>query len=349
MERPIEFSSFENTLRAAVRQRAIRYTEAHSLSLRWEADDTNAIHDAIHFQSILRLFSLPAAEELVLSSNDRFPAWTVQRKFSDLLSGIMTAQGRTLIIVHYAGHGSSGPDGSLWFIERQGGRKVNAERFLFSVVGPDVENVDSFDVLFIFDCCYGLIACRAADSSQRIVEIVAATTEDNPRAFAPPCVTVTANLVAEITRRQRDGHQYVEIADIVATLRANSTIKKPGHCLKLGVASICLPFTGLSGIDPKRIQPSLRAVFSVHINDNMTQEKVNQFLHWVRTLPEFASITLEGVYPTSSSCLILSAAWSVWSKLQGMAGYQLIAEARGPNTVQSPQLAACCRAWCART
>ncbi|KAL2812737.1 hypothetical protein BJX63DRAFT_395978 [Aspergillus granulosus] len=54
-----------------------------------------------------------------------------------------------------------------------------------------------------------------------------------------PRVTATLEAVAEIKGHRHEGHQYVEFADLVPTIRANrSPIKKPGHCLKLGAALI---------------------------------------------------------------------------------------------------------------
>ncbi|KAL2821051.1 hypothetical protein BJX63DRAFT_379097 [Aspergillus granulosus] len=338
MDTVIQRPSFEETLRAAVQQRSIQYTASYSLSLRWEADDTQAFRDASHFQTILRLLNLPAAEELIISRLSEPPAWDVQSKFRKVLSKAMNVSGRALVVVHYAGLGYVDSDGSLKLVECIGGRAFNAERYLFSVVDSDQDYINDnghIDVLFILDCCYGFVADRAAETCSRIVEIVAATTDSNPVAFGPPGVAVTVNLVAEITRRQREGHQYIEIADLVATIRKDLPVKKPGHCLKLGARSICLPFTGLASVNPALIQPSLRAVFSVHLLENMTSDDITRLLNWIRTLPQFASITLDGVYPTGSTCLVLSSAWSVWSKLSGMTGFKLITETASLNIRQS--------------
>ncbi|KAL2808429.1 hypothetical protein BJX63DRAFT_439395 [Aspergillus granulosus] len=337
-------NGFKEILKAAVQQRSIRYTATSGLSLRWEDDDTLAINDTVQFQNILGLLNLPAAEEIIISRDDTTPGWTVLDSFRQVLSRAKNVSGRALIVVHYAGHGRVDSDGSLLFVERPGGREIDADRSLFSLVGnyghSFIRNIEHIDVLFILDCCYGFVAYRDAETCPRIVEIISATTENDPLAFSPPKVTITKKLAAEITRRKRDGYQYIEIADVVATIREkHSPAKKPGHCLKLGATSICLPFTGLVRINPAHIRPSLRAVFSVHLTEDMTPNEINQLLNWVRTLPEFASITLDGVYHTGSTCLVLSSAWSVWSKVSGMRGFGLVTEATGPNALGQPHKA----------
>ncbi|KAL2872388.1 uncharacterized protein BJX67DRAFT_5979 [Aspergillus lucknowensis] len=344
MSAEITCSAFEETVRAAVLQRSARYTDSHSLTLRWEGDDTGASQDAGRFQNLLALFNLPPATELTINANDNTPGWTVQSTFTQILTHARSTRGRALVMVHYAGHGFVNKDSVFYFSEGPGGRHFNAELFLTYQAGPDqyyLHDSTNVDVLFIFDCCYGFTACRAAEVIPRIVEFIAATDSSSPLAFSPPRITVTAKLISEIRRRQREGHRYVEFADVVATLRANeSAVKKPTHYLKMGAASICLPFSGLLAVDPSSLRPTLRAVFSVHIADNMTQHDVDQFVAWIRGLPEYAAITLEGIYPTGSQLLILSSNWSVWSKIAGMRGYKLIAETRGGNTLHTRQLPA---------
>jgi hypothetical protein len=68
---------------------------------------------------------------------------------------------------------------------------------------------------------------------------------------------------------KRDGHHFVTLSEVKATIRGNSFVVKPTHHVKLGV-SVCFSFTGVTRVHPNTIAPSLRVVFSVHIADNMT-------------------------------------------------------------------------------
>lgn len=47
---------------------------------------------------------MPVVKELVLGKDDGAPGWTVNGMISDLNKAISKAQGRSLIIRHYAGH-----------------------------------------------------------------------------------------------------------------------------------------------------------------------------------------------------------------------------------------------------
>lgn len=189
------------------------------------------------------------------------------------------------------------------------------------------------DVLFIFDCCYSYAACRAPTVTGRVVEVIATSDDTSPQANAPPHNTVTGKRANEIRRRLGAGNRFIEFVDVVQALRAReNAVKKPTHGLKLGTRSICLPFSGT--VNPSTIEPTVRAVFSVHISNNISQQELDNFVAWTRSLPPYASLSLEGVYPTGSMCIILSSAYAVYSKLASMRGYRFIAETTGPNLLK---------------
>ncbi|KAL3478551.1 hypothetical protein BJX99DRAFT_256447 [Aspergillus californicus] len=130
---------------------------------------------------------------------------------------------------------------------------------------------------------------------------------------APPRNAITAKLLEEITRRKRTGHQYVEIADVIQTLRAKrwplngqATASKwppvPFACVSLGSHQS----TPLQSAHP------------------LTKEDADRFIAWVRTAPESAALRLDQLYRTDSTCPVMRCAWSVWSKLAGVTAYQLI-------------------------
>ncbi|KAL4922820.1 hypothetical protein BDW62DRAFT_215766 [Aspergillus aurantiobrunneus] len=309
---------FQTVIRSVVRQRSTRYTSSHNLSLRWEEDDSSAVNDAANFQAILGALQLSPAREVVVSSTDNLPGWTMRGAFLDILSEL-----------ELVGRPNSGK------------KTCNADQNLVSLVLHDDMIVPHVDVLFIFDCCYGYVACRAAEPSPRIVEFIAATEPSSPLALAPPRNTVTNKLLGEIKRRQREGYYHVEIADVVESLRSReAAVKRPTHGLKVGANSICLPFSRRLTLDPTRNDPALKAVFSVHLLDDMSKEEKKQFVDWLRTLPPRASMTLEGIYPTGSTCLIMTSAWGIWSKLAGMKGFKHISDITGPNTLSHRELLA---------
>lgn len=55
-----------NTVKKLVDQHHRQFTNALSLSISWEDDNTNASKDIDNFQAILRLFNYPKEEEYVI-------------------------------------------------------------------------------------------------------------------------------------------------------------------------------------------------------------------------------------------------------------------------------------------
>ncbi|KAE8158374.1 hypothetical protein BDV40DRAFT_307889 [Aspergillus tamarii] len=334
-------TQFRETIKAAVVQPSITYNRTSSVTIRWNTDDSGAHLDTDRFQAMLRVFQFPFAKEIILQAEDGTVGWTLQGEIRKLFATARShTTRRTLIIIHYAGHGME-LRGQFHFVDRSvNGKTCNAMRFMLDLATQeeyDLRDAGNVDVLFVLDCCYSFMVTREASTSGRIVEIMSATASDNPRTVTPPANTFTNKILGEVSRRHRDGHKYIEIANLVERLRAQGTgVISPTHCLKIGAASVCVPLTGLTTADPTTITPSLRAVFRVEIADNMTKVDVERFIHRIRTLPANVAITLEGIYPTGSMCFILSSAYSVYSKLAGMKGYALITEVTGSNLL--PQL-----------
>lgn len=327
---------FQLAIEAAVNMRNMAYNDAFALSLRWELDDTNSNQDVSHFQAILSTLQLPAAKEVIINATDKTPGWTVQQEVTRVFESAESRRGRRIVLIHYAGHAYMHPiHHRLYAAETTYGRRdFNLDRFMLGLAVDDYYLLDApeVDVVYLLDCCYAHEGLRDPSPTPRVVEIIAATDEATPRALSPPRNTLTGKLLGEIARQKRDGAQFIEFADLVQTLRSKErAVKKPSHHLKLGISSVCLPFSGLSRVDPCTLQPSLRAVFSVHIAEKMTRTELEQFVSWVNTLPSNFSITLEGAYETQSTLLLIQAAYSVFSKLSGIRGFNFIAETNSGN------------------
>ena len=59
----------------AADQHTRSYTDAISMSIRWEGDDTNANMDTESFQNILKVFNFPKASELIIPQSDPTPGF----------------------------------------------------------------------------------------------------------------------------------------------------------------------------------------------------------------------------------------------------------------------------------
>ncbi|KAF9884973.1 hypothetical protein FE257_000883 [Aspergillus nanangensis] len=307
----------------------------------WENNEIGGRADVGHFQSILSSLDLPAANEYAIRLNDPAPGQGLMQMFTTLLNTAKATSGRSLVVVHYTGHAKL-MDGNFYigsYVLGGDVKTINMDIWFFGLILRDhyiLDDNSKVDILFILDCCYAHTAVRNAAANPRVVQILAATDQTSP-----PANTFTAKLAGEIAHRKRQGHEYVDFANIIETLRGRARgVVKPSNLLKLGASSIHLPFSRLSSVDPKGIPPTLRAVFSVNIAENMTPDRVTHFIAWIRALPPSMTVTLEGVYQTESMVLILQSAYSVYSKLAGMKGYHLICEPSGPSmgSSQNPWL-----------
>ncbi|OGM51126.1 hypothetical protein ABOM_000159 [Aspergillus bombycis] len=289
-------AQFEDAIARAVNNRSRIYNNSFALSFRWEQDKTNSSTDTDHFQAILSTLNLDQAEVEILAEQDQTPGWTLNDKI------------------------------------RLSRRSINLQRIIDNVVAGDVQDFDiaDTDAVFVLDCCYSHVATRALNPTTRVVEILAASDDHNPEAFTPPRNTLTGKLRGEIARRKRDGHHCVVLSDVMATIRGNSPVVKPTHHVKLGV-SVCFPFAGVTYINPNTIAPSLRAVFSVRIVENINREQLNRFITWIEALPPGFAIELEGVYTTTSTLLIFQSAYALFKNLAGYPGVTLISDVTSPN------------------
>lgn len=322
---------FEDAITRAVNNRSRIYNNSFALSVRWQRDNTNASADIEHFQAILSTLNLDQAEVEILAEQDQTPGWTLNDKIRSVFRLAANAPGKSIVLIHYAGHGEV-RGGQLFAVEGLSRRSINLQRFIDTVVAGDVQDYDiaDTDVVFVLDCCYSHAATRALNPTTRVVEILSASDDHTPEALAPPRNTLTGKLRGEIARCKRDGHHFVILSDVMATIRGNSSVVKPTHHVKLGV-SVCFPFTGVTRINPNTIAPSLRAVFSVRIAENMTREQLDRFLTWIETLPPGFAMELDGIYPTTSTLLIFQSAYALFTNLAGYPGVTFISDVTSPN------------------
>lgn len=187
-ETMISESEFKASLEAAVDQRAREYTRTFSLHIRFENGDTSAQKDAANFQSFLRAFALSQAEEYVIKPSEPSPGWAVKGKFHAILSKAIETPGRSLVLIHYAGHG--GLDGFGRLVFQANMKESRGFRFGAALPSDVSETFDlntetpAVDVVFMLDSCYSGPALRGVHGTSRVVEILAAC-EANTTTFWP--------------------------------------------------------------------------------------------------------------------------------------------------------------------
>ncbi|KAL3468575.1 hypothetical protein BJX64DRAFT_282737 [Aspergillus heterothallicus] len=357
--RPQDFAAFQATMHTAARQEAVHYADSYSVSIRADNDD---VRDTEHLQAILRLFNMEASDEIAF--NARF----ISRRFSEILIDrcgkiVLKAklaamlQQRVLVIIQYTGSEYI-PSQAGW---PQAGIQL-AYDLSRTVVASGCNNVD---FLYIFNCPFLLNETRPLQAGPSIHQVIAQQLPDltrEPYFREVPKISVIGKLAAAIERRRLAGHRHVDFADLVASSRTNilqvASRKADTYFHTGGAASICLPFppeatvTPGPGSPPSSLQPTLRAVFCVDVWDlnpenmkwlirrpdtdglRLAYDTTGEEDTWDDLLSEPEEpIDVEAVYPTEPewTCFVLSAAWSVWSKVAGIKGYSLIAETSGDN------------------
>ncbi|KAJ6117466.1 hypothetical protein N7512_007191 [Penicillium capsulatum] len=325
-------AQFKEAITRAVNNRSRVYNNSFALSIRWEKDNTNAAADTENFQMILSTLQLDQAKVEILAEQDRIPGWTLNDKVRSVFQVAADTPGKSIVLIHYAGHGQI-QEGRLFAVEGPSGRFTPLQDYIDNAVAGQVQGFDigDTDTVFVLDCCYSHVATRAFNPTARIVEILSASDDNTPVALAPPRNTLTGKLRGEIAWRMREGHHFVELANVMAAVRRNSPVVKPIHHVKLG-ASVRLAFSGVTRINPNTITPSLRAVFSTRIAENMTREQLDGFIAWIATLPPGFGIELDGVYKTTSTLLIIQSAYSLFTNLAGYPGVTFISDVLSPNS-----------------
>ncbi|KAB8079748.1 hypothetical protein BDV29DRAFT_164276 [Aspergillus leporis] len=251
----------------------------------------------------------------------------------------MTTTGRTIILIHYAGHGVNWNE-NLHFCNATGKKLLNVKRDMLDIVDSKSSITDSHnvDVMFLFDSCYSYLAAREYTGHNRVVEVLAAVDESSRLAYVPGLrASFTGKLYAELIKRKQSGAKNVELAELIAHLHESSPVKKPAHRILVGVNSLRLsiPEGNEASSAYRPPGPATHAVFSFRLAKSLSTDEVKAFSDWIWRLPKNIGLTLESVYETQSMCLIFRAPWAFWCKLIGLNFVQLICETKSPNLLPS--------------
>ncbi|KAK2736888.1 hypothetical protein FQN55_001383 [Onygenales sp. PD_40] len=337
-------ADFRARLEAAVEQRARTFTNHYTLHVHFQNDDTRADRDADNFKTICAAFGLPQPHEIIIKPTDPSPSWTIQGDFTKMLTAARQAPGRSLVMVHYAGHGSLNHFDRLIFQANQHEpRSVQfADAFLnhvsessdFTQHDPDV------DVVMIIDsCCSGAATRTISPQIPRVVEILAACKADASALGNQLNTSIGGKVriqnrtfsakLADIVAKQKGKGEPLSFAEMMGIIDQNSPKIKPFYELLLGSASIRLPFPTQSLTAATKISPSAeayRAVFSVHLSGALTNDALQDLVKWIRTLDLSMDIKVDAVYQTNSVGLIIEAPFHVYAQLNSLQGIRLVFE-----------------------
>jgi hypothetical protein len=145
------------------------------------------------------------------------------------------------------------------------------------------------DVVLFFDCCYSFLATRAINAPGRVVGVLAAVDASSISANVPgQRVSFTGKLATKVAWLKGQGRQYVDLAELVTSLRdEDSPAKKPSHMLRIRLSLIRLRFPTSPASTQAAAPPSgpgLRAVFHVTVNKSFksfSPDQLKSFLRWL--------------------------------------------------------------------
>lgn len=358
-------------LENAIIQRGRPYQEMFAVSVRFEADETSADKDQQIFFSLVKCINIPLAanhpQSLVIRTDDVHPGWTVSFFLERLLDVISTCDGRSLLILHYAGHGGLNADGELTFFAQVPGirsfKYTNViDRTLVDCSECNTKRLERTDVVIILDGCFSGNVIRAIPQGERTVEILAAVSA-NQLALGNPSLsgrnlnrTFTARLAGEVAiKRGREEKSFV-LSDIISGLRCHGNAQRlPMFETALGSMAIRIPLkarTGNESIpsrpprgalgssesselqDPSRstdATPNLRVIFTLHIDRTPDDNDLQSLVRWVQALDPFHGLELTSIHLSRPTLLTFSALWRVWASLKGLPCFSFVSEVFGEN------------------
>lgn len=358
-------------LENAISQRGRSYQEMFVVSVRFEADETSADKDQQTFFNLVKCINIPLAsnhpQSLVIRTDDVHPGWTVGFFLERLLDVISACEGRSLLLLHYAGHGGLNAKGDLTFYARVPGvRSFDYIRVIDrTLVTPSLsveKKLERIDIVIILDSCFSGNAIRATPLAERTVELIAAVSADQ-RAFGNPSNsarflnrTFTASLAGEVAIRRGREEKSLVLSDVIANLRSHSNAERlPVFQTVAGSKAIRIPLKprirnepipsqpprGALGssessesYDPSRSMnatPNLRVIFTLHIDRTPDDNDLQSLVGWVKDLDPFLGLELTGVHLSRSTLLTFSALWRVWANLKGLPSFNFVGEVFGEN------------------
>jgi Caspase domain len=346
----ITTNDLRHAFAVAIEQHPRVYSGVFSLHIRWENDDTDAKRDCRNFNKFLHCFGFPLAEEFEIPTTFTTPGWNlpdwkVQEKYRSVLKTAANAaggSGRSIVFVHYTGHGARSPSGELMFTSSKSKMVISPESVFFNgLAEPRPCNLPAnfpVDVVFIFDCCYSFLAITGGTSvpvasDGRVVEILASVDMDSRLPFMPRQVSFTAKLATTATFLRVQGERSVVLCELVAILRKECWIKKPSNLLRMGTSSVWLKLKLISAtidefnnyiLNILAPRPSwtgscrLLTVFYVCIADDVSTEVLEALASSTRLLEP--SINLAAAYETGSACILLAieAPYVIFTKLRSI-------------------------------
>lgn len=342
----VSFTEFRTLIESAITRRSnFSYTHRKAIHFHWANDNTHPDLDLLSLEKMCELIGFAKPDSHVLEESNPLPGYTMRSKIDDEVKAAIHRPGRTILIVHYAGHGTDNGSGELVLSDRWGKKLARADLLLASVESTELASDAPIDVLYIFDCCFSFLATRQINARSRLVEVLAANDYRNPSAFGPQSAhSLTSKLYLEVRDRAQRGEKMIEIAQIMDKLQQSTVVKTPSHAVKIGLGSIVLPLSpfpnprsATSTSSQPAYRPGLLASFTIHTTEPCDEVDIRNAANWAESFPQSKTLSLhyEGSKRVNSTLFFFEVQRLAFLRIAGAPGVTLICENK-PYTWNNP-------------
>lgn len=355
----LEADGFREALEAVIARKGRYYSNLATISLWFGADSTQARRDSEKFTDFATSIEISTKdnlnEKVCIEPDDNMPGRTFAKNLFTLSENIGQCTGRTLLLFHYAGHGSLNRYDELEFYAEFPGKKsiLYHQTVHATLVDPHAYVRDfllKIDVVILLDCCYSGSAIRGIENRDRIVEVISAVGPDQRALGNEPsqdqrvaAITFTARVTTEIAYQHKEGANSICFAEIIQRLKERSSrLRGPQYKLMVGTQAIQVPLkatvlpplghssrrhptisssssSSVQAITPvptAQVLNELRAVVQVHINSERRGAGVESVLAWFEDRGQGFSIELIDIFETNSLLIFFTVPWSIWVQLE---------------------------------
>ncbi|KAI9815601.1 MAG: hypothetical protein M1832_005462 [Thelocarpon impressellum] len=294
-------------LQQAVDQRGRHYSNLTSLAIRFENDDTSAERDTVAFVDMIKAIGHPPPKVLVLKPGASHMGFIVATELERLGKHIATLEGRTLVILHYAGHAEVAQDGTL------------------KLLASDLHKTESFSYADTIDAYLarpsGVLISMPLEGADAVIIMVAPTLIWHHGLVAPQAGPWRCSPLSKLTRSLKATKTAaVPILQQTTTTAPSVPVSSRRDPLR--------PSDDSSNPGDPATQ-DLCAVLAVHINEDGQKQSVKEVVEWITNLPSGLGLRLKGLYATNSTGLLLEVPWTVGARLAGVPGFSLVFETWG--------------------
>ena len=366
------FEAIRKAIEHATAVQNKQYDIIDGYSFYFEADDTDAAKDVESFANLCNNeLGVRYFKRLCIKKDSVTPVWDVLGFCDHIAKSRSTS--RNLVLLHYAGHGGtvnrtdSGLDCYASRCSKQSFPwKIVMERVALPLLSYDKALLARTDVLVVLNCCYAGASTRGNLASSRTVELIAASDAYTTAECRTRKISFTQEFCSIVMQMRRE-NGLVQFSEVLARILARKAKSKtPIHQCLEGSIPITLRLARPAGFSKENVAPTahsniphptaanpvkndtslvlaspgtapaatVKVLCSVKFGEDIGEERLEEFLSWIRHLDHNFTIKTQCAYKTSSTVMICSVPLGIWLRLKGVNGFEIISLVVGENMIR---------------